>query len=43
MVMRNLYKKGFYVDVEVDKFQDRVAAYKLLSVHDIIDLPDVEN
>ena len=37
---RNIYKKGFYVDVVVDMAGDRVAAYKVTNFHSIIDLPD---
>lgn len=36
----NIYKKGFYVDVIVDRTGERIAAYKVTALHEIIDLPD---
>lgn len=39
----NIYKKGFYVDVEVDRYRGKVAAYKVIVIREIIDLPDGEN
>ena len=38
----NIYKKGFYVDGIVDRFRDKVAAYKITNVREVIDLPDDE-
>lgn len=39
----NVYKKGFIVDVSVERRQSRVAAYRVLHLHQVIDLPDDED
>lgn len=36
----NIFKKGFYVDVFVDTAAGKIAAYKLINFHQVIDLPD---
>ena len=36
----NVYKKAFDVDVNVELRGDRPIAYRLVAVHDVIDLPD---
>lgn len=36
----NIFKKGFYVDVIVDRYNGKVAAYKVTNLVQIIDLPD---
>jgi hypothetical protein len=36
----NVYKKGFVVDVAVERRQGRVVAYRIMHLHQIIDLPD---
>lgn len=36
----NVFKKGFYVDVIVDRFRGKVAAYKVTGLSQVIDLPD---
>jgi hypothetical protein len=36
----NVYKKGFEVAVNVEMIGDRVIAYRVRDVHDVIDLPD---
>lgn len=36
----NVYKKGFDVDVNVETRGERPIAYRLVHVHDVIDLPD---
>jgi hypothetical protein len=36
----NIYKKGFYVDVVVDMAGEKVAAFKVTNLHEVIDLPD---
>lgn len=36
----NIYKKGFNVDVSVQFRGDKAIVYKVLSVHQVIDLPD---
>lgn len=39
----NIYLKGFIVDVSVEMSKDRIVAYRLLEVHQIIDIePDEE-
>jgi hypothetical protein len=39
----NVYKKGFIVDVAVEERKGRVAAYRILNLHQVIDLPDDED
>lgn len=36
----NVYKKAFDVDANVEKINDRPVAYRIVAVHDVIDLPD---
>lgn len=36
----NVYKKGFDVDVNVEMRDGKPIAYRLVTVHDVIDLPD---
>lgn len=36
----NVYKKAFDVDVNVEMRADKPIAYRLVAVHDVIDLPD---
>lgn len=36
----NVYKKGFDVDVNVEMRAGKPIAYRLVAVHDVIDLPD---
>ncbi len=36
----NVYKKGFIVDVAVEERNGRVFAYRVLHLHQVIDLPD---
>ncbi|MCF6233334.1 MAG: hypothetical protein L3J36_09605 [Rhodobacteraceae bacterium] len=36
----NIYKKGFNVDVKVQRTGIRAVAYSIMHVHDVIDLPD---
>lgn len=36
----NVYKKAFDVDVNVEMRSDRPIAYRLVALHDVIDLPD---
>jgi hypothetical protein len=36
----NVFKKGFVVDVAVEMHGDRIAAYKLINLHQVIDLAD---
>ena len=36
----NVYKKGFEVDVNVEMRGDKPIAYRIVEVHDVIDLPD---
>ena len=36
----NVFKKGFIVDVAVEMHGDRIAAYKLINLHQVIDLAD---
>ena len=36
----NVYKKGFVVDVAVETRKGRVAAYRIMHLHQVIDLPD---
>jgi hypothetical protein len=36
----NVYKKAFDVDVNVEMRGGKPIAYRLVSVHDVIDLPD---
>ena len=36
----NVYKKAFDVDVNVEIRAGKPVAYRLVSVHDVIDLPD---
>jgi hypothetical protein len=36
----NVYKKAFDVDVNVEYIGDRPVAYRVVAVHDVIDLPD---
>jgi hypothetical protein len=38
----NIFKKGFVVDVLVVSRNEKPVAYKILEVHDVIDLPDDE-
>ncbi len=38
----NVYKKGFDVDVNVEMRAGRPIAYRLVAVHDVIDLPEPE-
>ncbi len=37
---KNLYKKGFFVDCMVERFNGKPVAYKITQVIDVIDLPD---
>ena len=37
---KNVYKKGFFVDLYMEKLQGRPVAYRVVSVRDIIPLPD---
>lgn len=39
----NVYKKAFDVDVNVEMRSDRPIAYRLIAVHNVIDLPDDES
>lgn len=39
----NVYKKAFDVDVNVEMKSDRPIAYRLVAVHNVIDLPDEED
>jgi len=39
---KNLYKKGFYVDCLVERYNGKPVAYRITAVNDIIDLPDDE-
>jgi hypothetical protein len=36
----NVYKKGFVVDVYIETKNDRPVAYKVINLHQVIDLPD---
>ena len=36
----NVFKKGFMVDVNVKTVKGKPAAYAVVEVHDVIDLPD---
>lgn len=36
----NVFKKGFFVDVNVEYLRGDIAAYKIKAVRDVIDLPD---
>jgi len=36
----NIYKKGFTVDVKLQSVGGRTVAYSILTVHDVVDLPD---
>jgi hypothetical protein len=36
----NVFKKGFFVDVNVEFLRGHIAAYKITAVIDVIDLPD---
>ncbi|CUH84704.1 hypothetical protein [Thalassovita mediterranea] len=36
----NVYKKGFVVDVMIVSKNEKAVAYKILEVHEVIDLPD---
>jgi len=38
----NIYKKGFSVDVSVLYRNSRPIVYRILSVHEVVDLPDEE-
>ena len=38
----NVYKKGFVVDVNVELAGDRLLAYRVTHLHQVIDLPDTE-
>lgn len=38
----NIYKKGFSVDVDVQMRDGRPIVYRILSVHDVFNLPDAE-
>ncbi|WP_206742014.1 hypothetical protein [Erythrobacter longus] len=38
----NVYKKAFDVDVNVEMRAGKPIAYRLVAVHDVIDLPDEE-
>jgi hypothetical protein len=37
---KNLYKKGFFVDGRVERFNGKPVAYRISSVRQVIDLPD---
>lgn len=37
---KNVYKKGFFVDAYMEKLQGKPAAYRIVSVRDIIPLPE---
>ena len=38
----NVYKKGFVVDVNVRYVGGKPSVYAIMSVHDVIDIPDEE-
>ena len=38
----NIYKKGFNVDVSVQYKNSKAIVYRVLAVHEVIDLPDEE-
>lgn len=40
---KNVYKKGFFVDVYMEKLQGKPVAYRIVSVRDIIPLPDSDD
>ncbi len=37
---RNIYKLGFFVDVNIEKKGGRAVAYRITHIHDVIELPD---
>jgi hypothetical protein len=39
----NIYKKGFVVDVNVELRAERPIAYRVMHLHQVIDLPDDED
>lgn len=36
----NIYKKAFLVDVDIESLNDRITAYRLMSVHEVLDIED---